>query len=326
MPERRLIEEFTRWQTERRGLTAGYAYQSRQKLVSLADWLGPASWAQLDEPLVERWAWRTRRSGQPGAASTIEKDLVVARSFYQWLARRGHVEHDPTAEVTHPKIRNKNPNPISDACWLEWYRRTTYVEDDCILFMGLGYLCGLRLAEILRLRDDHFLPSGQIVGLERKGGGDDVLDVTSLVAVIAQQLPMLLPDGGDRFLSLLWERVHGGGMIFDWRASARAQRIHALGEQENDPQWIYKRIKKWQRWANPRPTELWRPHRLRHAFVTNLLRAGVPLHLVSVLSNHSNPSITMRYAKLGGQDLREFLRAQDGGAGAPLNRFAKPRP
>src|SRR5699024_3169947 len=37
------------------------------------------------------------------------------------------------------------------------------------------------------------------------------------------------------------------------------------------------------------------PHGLRHSFVTNLLRAGMPIEMVSELANHPDLSVTMRY-------------------------------
>jgi site-specific recombinase XerD len=52
------------------------------------------------------------------------------------------------------------------------------------------------------------------------------------------------------------------------------------------------------------------PHQLRHSMVTNALRAGVPLALVSRLANHSSVSTTMRYAKLSGRDLEDWLGTQ----------------
>lgn len=322
MADRRAIEDFVSWQIQRRGLTPGYAYQCRQKLLSLAAWIGPLGWGELDEALLEQWAWRPRRSGQVGAASTIEKDLVVVSSFYAWLQRRGLAHANPSVEVTHPKVHNAHPSPITDETWRAWYVTPKYIEDDSILFMGLAYLCGLRLAEVLRLSSDHFLTSGQIVGLRVKGGREETQDVQALVQVVANGLPNLLPDRGDRFLSLLWRRVNAGGLIFDWTASARSDRRHELPDGENDPQWIYKRIRKWQRTANPRPMMVWRAHKLRHGFVTNLLRCGVPLPLVSVLACHSTPTVTMRYAKLGSQDLRQFVANQQRGDGWSGNRFS----
>jgi site-specific recombinase XerD len=49
------------------------------------------------------------------------------------------------------------------------------------------------------------------------------------------------------------------------------------------------------------------PHQLRHSFVTNLLRSGVPIHLVSRMANHSSTAITMRYVKAGASELREWM-------------------
>jgi site-specific recombinase XerD len=37
------------------------------------------------------------------------------------------------------------------------------------------------------------------------------------------------------------------------------------------------------------------PHRLRHAFVTTALDAGVPLHDVQDSAGHADPRTTMRY-------------------------------
>lgn len=49
------------------------------------------------------------------------------------------------------------------------------------------------------------------------------------------------------------------------------------------------------------------PHQLRHTFVTNLIRAGVPLPYVSELANHSDIQTTMRYVKGGSAHIAEWL-------------------
>lgn len=49
------------------------------------------------------------------------------------------------------------------------------------------------------------------------------------------------------------------------------------------------------------------PHALRHSFVTNLLRAGVPLHVVSRLAAHADVATTMRYARTTDDPLQDLL-------------------
>jgi integrase len=177
---------------------------------------------------------------------------------------------------------------------------------DALLFVGCGYLLGLRRAEILRLHADHVTPrSLQIGGLERKGGGKDALDVPSLVEVVAVKLPHLLPDQGERWLDLFARRVRRGGPVFDWyRGSYREARRYTITEGENDPQWCYRRI---DRWARELGLPTYRPHDLRHGFCTNMLKAGLSLVVVSRLAAHSSVQTTMRYIATSSSDLRDFL-------------------
>ena len=51
------------------------------------------------------------------------------------------------------------------------------------------------------------------------------------------------------------------------------------------------------------------PHALRHSFVTNLLRADVPLHVVASLAGHPDVSTTMRYAAIAVDPLADLLAA-----------------
>jgi integrase len=59
-------------------------------------------------------------------------------------------------------------------------------------------------------------------------------------------------------------------------------------------------------WCQSINSKAYTPHQLRHSAATNLLRAGVPLHMVSALLNHSSPTITMRYVKATGDELAEW--------------------
>lgn len=309
MDNQQAIDGYVEWLADRKGTSAIYAYQSKLKLEDLARFVAPVPLLDLDGPQIEDWIHRVNRRGEKNAAATMNKDLCVARQFFGHWQRRGLIAVDPTVNLLAPKIRNKNPRPIADELWQAWYN-AHHVDQDALLFTGLGYLCGLRRAEILRVRGNMITPRSLVIsGLERKGGGEDTLAPQDLVEVIAQGLPHLLPDQGKRFLALLGERARrSDGLLFDWTDAARPElRKHALPDEENDPQWIYKRIKRWARQAR---IETYKPHDLRHSFVTNLLRCDMPLPLVSRLSAHSDFAVTSRYAKIGGSELRQFVRSR----------------
>lgn len=46
------------------------------------------------------------------------------------------------------------------------------------------------------------------------------------------------------------------------------------------------------------------PHTLRHSFASNLVSSGERLELVGKLMGHTQPSTTLRYAKLAAEPLR----------------------
>lgn len=303
-----MIYEYVEWAVSRKGNRPRTMYQYQLKLEDLVRFVAPTRLASVTASELDEWL-RRETNGKANAPATQQRDLVILRNFFGFAQRRGWISVDPTVELIAPKVRNQNPHPISDELWLAWYN-AHHRDQDALLFVGLGYLLGLRRAEILRVTGAMVTPrSLQIAGLERKGGGDDVLPTRDLVEIVALGLPRLLPDKGDRFLALLSERAkRTSGLLLDWRdARFQGQRRHALPEGENDPQWVYRHIDRWARQAR---LEAFKPHDLRHSFATNLLRCDIPLALASRLCNHSDFATTSRYIKLGNSELRQLVRSK----------------
>ena len=58
------------------------------------------------------------------------------------------------------------------------------------------------------------------------------------------------------------------------------------------------------------PTEHVHPHRLRHTFATEMIRAGMNVQVLMKLLGHTNPAMTMRYVEVTAADLRhEYSKA-----------------
>jgi integrase len=58
--------------------------------------------------------------------------------------------------------------------------------------------------------------------------------------------------------------------------------------------------------------DTWSYHDLRHFFISELFRSGVPAHVVRALARHSDLQTTQRYADLDANDLRAAINRLDG--------------
>ena len=319
-----LIGSYIDWAVTRKGNQPLTMYQYKLKLEDLASWIAPASLMEIGGEVLDQWVRREVRN-KPNSASTQAKDVTICKGFFDFLMRKGLRRDDPTIDLLAPKIRNKQPRPVSDEIWQAWYAYP-HTDPDALLYMGLGYLIGLRRAEITRLTCSHVNPRTLVISnLVRKGGGDDALHPRDMVAVVAQGLPHLLPDDGERWLQLLAHRVRrGSGPLFAWADSQRVdlrKPENVLGDDTLDPQWVYRRIN---RWARESRLEKWKPHDLRHSCATNLLRCDVPVPLVSRLMDHADIGVTLtRYAKVSGSELRRFVQNQGGQNITPISRFGR---
>jgi site-specific recombinase XerD len=297
-----IVNAYLDWARDVKGLGARTVYQYEGKLLDYLDFIGPMPLADVSVPTLEAWIGRGRGGrahGRKGEPATLRRDRVIVSNLYRYALARGWVGSNPTELLVVPPVKNKNPNPVSDRLWVPLWARDDLTDEARVLF-GLGYFLGLRRVEMACLRSRQVDLDGlRLVAFARKGGGDDVLDIDSLLGVIEDgiadgSVPDLLPGGRATFLDPLTRLVRNGGdMVLPWRRTP---------DGDVDLYHVYRRFKKW--------GADFTPHQLRHAFVTNLLRVGVPLHLASTLANHSDVATTMRYAKLGGQDLRDFRQAR----------------
>jgi len=239
---------------------------------------------------VEAWLSRPRGGrarGNPPQAATKARNIAVLRSLYKFLTARGFCTRNVAALVAAPKVRNQQPKPIRDELWMDTF---TSLPLDGRIAMGLMFFCGLRRAEVTALRGDQFdIGTGTIRDFLRKGGGDDSLPYMDVLAIFHRKLPHLLCGRSPQSIAREWEQ--------------RAQRRGAGLLLGFPPDGMNKRFLTW---CDGEFT----PHQLRHSAVTNLLRAGLPLDMVSWLMNHSSPAITMRYVKQSGSRLREWAERQ----------------
>lgn len=115
--------------------------------------LGRLDIGTLTPALVARYLERGRRAGRAVAAN---RERAVLSSAYEWGMRNGHAESNPCRGV-----RRNRESParvyVTDEQYLAAYRRAPTALRN---LMHVGYLTGLRLSDLCRLRRDWLTEDG----------------------------------------------------------------------------------------------------------------------------------------------------------------------
>jgi site-specific recombinase XerD len=300
------VGSYLAWLTAR-GRQPSTIYNYAACLASFIDACASVrSLSEVEPAHVQEWLARPRggrAGGNRGSAATISRDATIVRTFYRWLQAMKLVTHNPVELVAVPTVRNRQPRAIDDEVWLKAWRFHR-ADDRAVAVLGLGFLCGLRRAEIVALRSDH-LQGGRIVSFPRKGGVDDIFPLVEVLDVWSDFLPTLLDGARARFEEAIHSLGEPGGFLFEgWQTRSPSLRGLEPSGLAPSPDAVNRLLKRWLTDAGM--PGAFSPHALRHSFVTNLLRAGMPIEMVSDLASHSELNVTLRYVRGGGGRVEEW--------------------
>ena len=233
-------------------------------------------------------AWMEQRREQGYQLRSNARVLSSLRSFYRWARLYGHIDSDPLANVSLPKVRPSLPNTLEE----DEVERLLLspdvgtplgVRDRTML--ELLYACGLRVSELVGLTGDAVNLRQGVVRVRGKGDKDRLVPMGEEAAEwLAQYLktarpalmqdptrPALFPGRGDNSMTrqTFWHRI----------------KAHAITA------------------GISRPLS---PHTLRHAFATHLLNHGANLRVVQLLLGHSDLSTTQIYTHVAQARLEQL--------------------
>ncbi len=243
---------------------------------------------------VRQWVARMHSDGRnPRGIALV---LSAWRGFYTWLARQGHVDHNPVQGVRAPKAGKPLPKAlgVDDAVRLASHA----IEDDdpaleardrCIT--ELLYGCGLRIGELVGL--------DAVPGPLARGWID--LDAGEAHVLGKGSKRRSVPVGGGASQALrAWLEVRAA-----WQRDDPALFIGARG-QRLTPQHIRLRLKR--RSALAGVAAPVHPHMLRHSYASHLLQSSGDLRAVQELLGHASISTTQVYTRL---DFQHLARVYD---------------
>ena len=206
--------------------------------------------------------------------SSVTRAISAVSSFYEYCIDVEALDNNPTRRVKRPRSGEGHVMETPGMPWVDVLRLVDAARtlDERALLVVLAYM-GLRVSESLSLDVDSVRVEGEhsFITVTGKGGSVDrcplvaeVLEVFAAVRATGRTSgPLILGANGQRMI-----RTRAATIV---RSLSRS----VLGVEVG-------------------------PHSLRVAGTTELLRRGVPLHLVQAWARHRSPATTQGYNRRRG--------------------------
>jgi site-specific recombinase XerD len=280
-----LVEEFLSYLANERNASPRTLKAYRQALTTCGAETG-RSWKKCNADDFRDYLFALMKHGQ--ARSYVRLQFSALRSFYQFLAARKRLRHNPVREVQMPKIEKKLPlvltrqqvEELLSAPTRETKNRAApvWMPVRDVAIMELFYSSGLRLSELAALDVADLDPYTESVRVFGKGRKERVCPVG---------LPALETISRYRAAA----NVHSGPLFIN---KAR-KRISSRS--------IWLVLKRYVRHTSI-PISI-SPHKLRHSFATHMLDRGADLRSVQALLGHASLSTTQIYTHVTVERLKK---------------------
>lgn len=283
----RLAEEFVAMLAHERAASPHTVRAYQREIANFAAYLVEQNGPEVDMGNVEHVQIRGYLSelyGRGLAKASVARSLAAVRSWFQWMAKMGHVSSNPASLVATPKLPKHLPrvpsieqmNQLVDT--VSSQESAAWPERDRVIF-ELLYGCGIRNAELvgLNLNDIHW--AREVILVRGKGRKQRYVPLGDAAS---EAIRAYLPSRAAKLAGKTNEALL---LNLQMRGTGRLT-TRSVGR-------IVKQISL----AKGLPAEI-HPHTLRHAFGTHMLEEGADLRAIQELLGHERLSTTQRYTQL----------------------------
>ena len=221
--------------------------------------------------------------------SSVSRMMTAVKSFYNYLLREQVVDVNPAINVPLPKIRKKLPH------FVEENNLNHLLDDDLFdnglrgrrdkLIISLFYGTGIRLAELINLKDRDFNTAEYLIKVLGKRNKERIIPYP-------REINQLYNDYVDVRNN---EIVNNSGYLF----------VTEKGKQIYE-KLVYRVVKN--NLARVTSLEKKSPHVLRHTYATHLLNNGADLNAVKELLGHANLAATQVYTHTTFEKLQQSYK------------------
>jgi integrase/recombinase XerC len=269
------------------------AYQSdleefTEFLINSMDMKTPVL-TDVSAPIIRSWLVYLKEE-KKNSARSINRKISTLKSFFKYHLRRGNLAKTPMSSVTAPKVSKRLPQYVEqqDMGTLlgEVEFPDTWKGHTDKLLLTIFYNTGMRLSELVNLKESQVNASGNMLKILGKGNKERLVPVSpDLIKAIQQYMSRKRKEFEEPDTTYLL--VSGKG-------------------KKLDPRSVYQSVNTWLKTVTTIDKKS--PHVLRHSFATHLMNNGADINAVKELLGHSSLAATQIYTHNTIEKLKDIYK------------------
>ena len=219
----------------------------------------------------------------------ISACFVSLKSFFKHQVKSGLILQTPMSIIISPKISKRLPNYVEEKHIDTLFQHVTFSDDwkgrTERLVLQLFYSTGMRLSELINLKETQIDASYQQIKVLGKGNKERIIPVTGVLIVELQSY------------------------ITDKHKTINTSVVNVFVNKKGkplQPRIVYGFVKQYL--SQVTTIQKKSPHILRHSFATHLMNNGADLNAVKELLGHSSLAATQVYTHNTIEKLKEVFK------------------
>ncbi len=233
-------------------------------------------------------SWLAEMKEEKISSKTINRKISSLKSFFKYEIRTGALEQTPMTTVVAPKISKRLPVFVEQKDMATLFDHVTFSDDwkgrTERLVLLLFYNTGMRLSELINLKESQLDPSHSQLKVLGKGNKERIIPV-----------PVWLIEDIQQYIS---------------EKPMRKEGIITVFITENGKSLLARSVYTFVKYHLSQVTTIQKksPHILRHSFATHLMNNGADLNAVKELLGHSSLAATQVYTHNTIEKLKEVFK------------------
>jgi integrase/recombinase XerC len=241
----------------------------------LANEFGVISIEDINSTFIRSWLASLKDNTL--SSKSINRKISVLKSYFKYQLKTGVLENMPVANIALPKNKKRLPVFIEQKDIGNLFSRIEFAGDwkgrtDKLLLL-IFYNTGMRLSELVNLKESNVDPAGFVIKVLGKGNKERIIPISQSLNKEIKSYSMAK--------KALFESFDEVFLLID----KSGKKLY--------PKYVYLAVRKYLSVIST--VDKKSPHVLRHTFATHLSNNGADLNSIKELLGHSSLAATQIY-------------------------------